>query len=124
MIDYKIVIPARYASSRLPGKPLLKIAGKPMIQHTYERAKQCMAGDIVIATDDQRIADAASLFCSDIVMTAKEHRSGTERNGNKKVFISNCVNWLKWLKLNTGMIIALWLMCRVMNHWFQQIILN
>ena len=77
--DFKIVIPARYASSRLPGKPLIKIAGKPMIQHTYERARQCMAGEVVIATDDQRIADAASQFTNDIVMTSKDHNSGTER---------------------------------------------
>ncbi|MCU7837283.1 MAG: 3-deoxy-manno-octulosonate cytidylyltransferase [gamma proteobacterium symbiont of Taylorina sp.] len=77
--DFKIVIPARYASSRLPGKPLINIAGKPMIQHTYERARQCMAGEIVIATDDQRIADAVSQFTSDIVMTSKDHNSGTER---------------------------------------------
>ena len=77
--DFKIVIPARYASSRLPGKPLIKIAGKPMIQHTYERAKQCMAGEVVIATDDQRIADVVSQFTNDIIMTSKEHNSGTER---------------------------------------------
>lgn len=77
--DFKIVIPARYASSRLPGKPLIKIAGKPMIQHTYERAKQCMAGEVVIATDDQRIADVVSQFTNDIVMTSEDHNSGTER---------------------------------------------
>jgi len=77
--DFKIVIPARYASSRLPGKPLIKIAGKPMIQHTYERAKQCMADEVVIATDDQRIADEASQFTNDIIMTSKDHDSGTER---------------------------------------------
>lgn len=78
-LDFKIVIPARYASSRLLGKPLIKIAGKPMIQHTYERAKQCKAGEIIIATDDQRIADAASKFTNDIIMTSKDHASGTER---------------------------------------------
>ena len=77
--DFKIVIPARYASSRLPGKPLIIIAGKPMIQHTFERAKQCMAGEVIIATDDQRIFDAAKKFTNDIVMTSKDHSSGTER---------------------------------------------
>lgn len=77
--NFKIVIPARYASSRLPGKPLIKIAGKPMIQHTYERAIQSMAGEVIIATDDQRIADAVSQFTTDIVMTSKDHASGTER---------------------------------------------
>ncbi len=77
--DYKIVIPARYASSRLPGKPLKIIAGKPMIQHTYERAMQSQATEVVIATDDQRIIDVATQFTSDIVMTSPDHASGTER---------------------------------------------
>ena len=77
--DFKIVIPARYASSRLPGKPLIEIAGKSMIQHTYERAKQCMADEVIIATDDQRIVDAAEKFTNDIIMTDKNHTSGTER---------------------------------------------
>ncbi|WP_198262589.1 3-deoxy-manno-octulosonate cytidylyltransferase [sulfur-oxidizing endosymbiont of Gigantopelta aegis] len=77
--DFKIVIPARYASSRLPGKPLKIIAGKPMIQHTYERALQSQASEVVIATDDQRIVDAAKQFTNDIVMTSSDHASGTER---------------------------------------------
>ena len=77
--SFKIVIPARYASSRLPGKPLINIAGKPMIQHTYERAIKSHAAEVVIATDDQRIADAASAFTNDIVMTSPDHASGTER---------------------------------------------
>ena len=77
--DFKIVIPARYASSRLPGKPLKIIAGKPMIQHTYERALQSQAAEVIIATDDQRIVDAANHFTSNIVMTSPDHASGTER---------------------------------------------
>ena len=77
--DFKIVIPARYASTRLPGKPLITIAGKPMIQHTYERALQCQAQEVIIATDDQRIADEAGQFTSDIIMTSPDHASGTER---------------------------------------------
>ena len=77
--DYKIVIPARYASSRLPGKPLRLIAGKTMIQHTYERAIQSHADEVLIATDDQRIADAVSQFTDNIIMTSTEHTSGTER---------------------------------------------
>ena len=76
---FKIVIPARYGSSRLPGKPLRSIAGKPMIQHTYERALQSQAEEVVIATDDQRIADVASQFTDNIVMTSPDHASGTER---------------------------------------------
>jgi len=78
-MPFKIVIPARYASSRLPGKPLKLIAGKPMIQHTYERALQSQAEEVVIATDDQRIADVVSQFTDDCIMTSAEHSSGTER---------------------------------------------
>lgn len=76
---FKIVIPARYASSRLPGKPLKLIAGKPMIQHTYNRALKSLAEEVLIATDDQRIVDAASQFTDNIIMTSAEHTSGTER---------------------------------------------
>ncbi|MEC9313466.1 MAG: 3-deoxy-manno-octulosonate cytidylyltransferase, partial [Pseudomonadota bacterium] len=78
-MSFKIVIPARYASSRLPGKPLLDIAGKPMIQHVYERACESDADTVIIATDDQRIADAATCFGADVCMTADHHRSGTDR---------------------------------------------
>ena len=76
---FKIVIPARYASSRLPGKPLKLIAGKPMIQHTYERALQSQAEEVLIATDDQRIVDVVSQFTNNCIMTSTEHSSGTER---------------------------------------------
>lgn len=78
-MNFKIVIPARYSSSRLPGKPLLDIAGKPMIQHVFERAQESLATDIIIATDDERIADAASNFGADVCMTKSEHPSGTDR---------------------------------------------
>ncbi|RMQ47719.1 3-deoxy-manno-octulosonate cytidylyltransferase [Pseudomonas cichorii] len=75
-----IVIPARYASTRLPGKPLADIAGKPMVQHVYERALQTgIADTVVIATDDQRVADAARSFGATCVMTSAEHPSGTDR---------------------------------------------
>ena len=57
-MTFKIVIPARYASTRLPGKPLLDIAGKPMIQHVYERAQESLATDIIIATDSEKIQAA------------------------------------------------------------------
>lgn len=79
MSSYKIVIPARYASSRLPGKPLIDLAGKPMIQHVYERALQAEADDVVIATDDERIASVARAFGADVVMTSPDHENGTER---------------------------------------------
>ncbi|MCG8426292.1 MAG: 3-deoxy-manno-octulosonate cytidylyltransferase [Chromatiales bacterium] len=78
-MNFKVVIPARYASTRLPGKPLLPIAGKPMIQHVVERARTSGAGEIVVATDDQRIAEAVTAFDGDVCMTSAEHRSGTDR---------------------------------------------
>jgi len=77
--DFRVVIPARYASSRLPGKPLLPINGRPMIQHVYERAVQCGAREVVVATDDERIASAAAGFGAPVCMTAVDHASGTER---------------------------------------------
>jgi 3-deoxy-manno-octulosonate cytidylyltransferase (CMP-KDO synthetase) len=78
-MDYKIVIPARYASSRLPGKPLLDIGGKPMIQRVYETAGECQASEVVIATDDQRILEASEGFGAKVCMTATNHPSGTDR---------------------------------------------
>jgi len=78
-IDFKVVIPARYGSSRLPGKPLLEIAGAPLIRHVYERAGECAANQIVIATDDVRIADVCTAFGADVALTGTDHRSGTDR---------------------------------------------
>ena len=77
--DYKIVIPARYGSSRLLGKPLIMLAGKPMIQHVYERAQATGVNEVVIATDDGRIRDVATAFGADVVMTSPDHENGTER---------------------------------------------
>lgn len=77
--SFKVVIPARYGSSRLPGKPLLPIAGKPMLQHVYERATQSGADAVVIATDDPRIESAATGFGAVVCMTSDTHGSGTER---------------------------------------------
>jgi 3-deoxy-manno-octulosonate cytidylyltransferase (CMP-KDO synthetase) len=74
-----VIIPARYASTRLPGKPLLEIAGKPMLQHVYERAAASGAARVVIATDDPRIGQAARGFGADVCMTAEQHQSGTDR---------------------------------------------
>ena len=76
---FKVVIPARYASQRLPGKPLLDIAGRPMIQHVYDRACESGAEEVVIATDDERIASVAQGFCDRVCMTSAEHASGTDR---------------------------------------------
>lgn len=78
-LAFKVVIPARYASSRLPGKPLLDIAGKPMIAHVCERAKEANADEVVVATDDQRIFQAVSDLGIKAVMTRADHQSGTER---------------------------------------------
>ncbi len=77
--QFFVVIPARYDSSRLPVKALADIHGKPLIQYVYEQAQQSAAHQIIIATDDRRIADAVSSFCPKICMTKKTHRSGSDR---------------------------------------------
>ncbi len=75
-----VVIPSRYASTRLPGKPLVPLAGKPMVQHVYERAKQAQTVHrVIVATDDQRIVDAVNAFGGEARMTRSDHRTGTER---------------------------------------------
>lgn len=79
MTAFKVVIPARYASTRLPGKPLLDIAGKPMIVHVCERALEAYAEQVVVATDDQRIFDTVTALGIQAVMTDPNHQSGTER---------------------------------------------
>ncbi len=78
-MSFSVVIPARYASTRLPGKPLLDIAGKPMIQHVYEQAVQSDAERVIIATDDSRIAEVAEGFNASVCMTDVDHESGTDR---------------------------------------------
>lgn len=87
--EYKIVIPARYESSRFPGKPLADIHGKPMIQRVYEAALEAGATDIVIATDNDLIALAAEEFGASVCMTLEEHHSGTDR-------LSEVVDKLGW----------------------------
>jgi 3-deoxy-manno-octulosonate cytidylyltransferase (CMP-KDO synthetase) len=74
-----VIIPARFASVRLPGKPLLDIAGKPLLQHVYDRARDSGADEIIIATDDARIRQAAEQFGAQVCMTSDTHRSGTDR---------------------------------------------
>ncbi|MGM0594883.1 MAG: 3-deoxy-manno-octulosonate cytidylyltransferase [Pseudomonadota bacterium] len=76
---FHVVIPARYASTRLPGKPLLSIAGKPMLQHVCERALESGAASVTVATDDPRIEAAVQAFGTSVCMTAPHHPSGTER---------------------------------------------
>ncbi|OOZ37015.1 3-deoxy-manno-octulosonate cytidylyltransferase [Solemya elarraichensis gill symbiont] len=79
MSQFTVVIPARYASTRLPGKPLLEIAGRPMISHVVERALDSGASNVIVATDDQRIADVVSGLDVDVCMTRADHPSGTDR---------------------------------------------
>ena len=74
-----VIIPARYASTRFPGKPLALLAGKPMIRHVCEKAAASKAGITVVATDDRRIADAVESFGGRAVMTSPSHPSGTDR---------------------------------------------
>jgi 3-deoxy-manno-octulosonate cytidylyltransferase (CMP-KDO synthetase) len=75
-----VVIPARFGSTRLPGKPLVPLAGKPMIQRVYERARMAQrAGRVIVATDDERIVKAVETFGGEARMTRVDHRTGTER---------------------------------------------
>jgi 3-deoxy-manno-octulosonate cytidylyltransferase (CMP-KDO synthetase) len=78
-LRFKVVIPARYASTRLPGKPLLVIAGRPMIAHVCERAQEAGAEEIIVATDDERIFQTVRDLGIKAVMTSPDHQSGTER---------------------------------------------
>ncbi len=78
-MSFKVYIPARYAATRLPGKPLLEINGKPLIQHVYERAMASGAAEVVIATDDERIARVARSFGATACMTGADLPSGTDR---------------------------------------------
>jgi 3-deoxy-manno-octulosonate cytidylyltransferase (CMP-KDO synthetase) len=76
---FHVVIPARYAASRLPGKPLLLIDGRPLIQWVWERAVASGAVSVIVATDDERIRVAASSFGAECIMTSAAHASGTDR---------------------------------------------
>jgi 3-deoxy-manno-octulosonate cytidylyltransferase (CMP-KDO synthetase) len=75
-----VVIPARYGSSRFPGKPLVQLNGKPMIQHVYERAAACRAiSDVLVATDDERVKQAVERFGGRVVLVTGDYRTGTDR---------------------------------------------
>lgn len=78
-MEFTVIIPARYASSRFPGKILADIMGKPMVQHVHERALEAGASKVVVATDDERIEAAVKSFGGEVCMTADTHESGTER---------------------------------------------
>lgn len=77
-MKFLALIPARYASTRFPGKPLAMMAGKPMVQRVYERVASVVT-DVAVCTDDVRIADAVRAFGGRVVMTSESHRSGTDR---------------------------------------------
>src|SRR5689334_15393557 len=78
-VSFTVIIPARYASTRYPGKPLVDLAGKPMVVHVCERAKKSGAAAVYVATDDRRIADAVRKHGHSVVMTRGDHPSGTDR---------------------------------------------
>tara|TARA_B100000686_G_scaffold41146_1_gene42613 strand:- start:4753 stop:5481 length:729 start_codon:yes stop_codon:yes gene_type:complete len=78
-MSFTVIIPARYSSNRLPGKPLLDLQGKPMIQRVYDLAKKSKAEDVYIATDHNKIFDCCSSFGAKVLMTQNEHLSGTDR---------------------------------------------
>ncbi|MCS5591805.1 MAG: 3-deoxy-manno-octulosonate cytidylyltransferase [Gammaproteobacteria bacterium] len=78
-MDFSVIIPARYASSRLPGKLLKDIHGKTLIEHTYSNAIRSGANRVIIATDDERISDAAKVFGGEVCLTSPSHISGTSR---------------------------------------------
>ena len=86
---YHIVIPARYASERLPGKVLQDLAGSPLLQHVWQRACESAAQSVIIATDDERIVMAAEGFGAQVVLTARNHQSGSDR-------IAECAAKLDW----------------------------
>lgn len=89
MTDFIVAIPARYASTRLPGKPLLPIGDKPMLQHVAERALAAGAREVVVATDDARIAEALHVPGVRVCMTSAAHPSGTDR-------LAECARTLGW----------------------------
>ena len=77
--DFYVIIPARYAAKRLPGKALVRIGAYPLLQHVYLAAVKSAAADVIIATDDERIEATAQSFDARVVMTSPSHRSGTDR---------------------------------------------
>ena len=79
-MNFNVVIPARYNSSRIPGKPLAMINGKPMMWHVYQRAlESCVLDEVYIATDDERISNVADEYELNTIMTSTKHKTGTDR---------------------------------------------
>lgn len=88
-VHYRIVIPARLASERLPGKPLIPIAGRPLLEHVFLRAGESAASSVVIATDSAEIQAACRAFGAEAVLTSSSHQSGSDR-------IAQCIDALGW----------------------------
>jgi 3-deoxy-manno-octulosonate cytidylyltransferase (CMP-KDO synthetase) len=88
-MHFRVVIPARYASSRLPGKPLVDIGGRPMVLHVLERALQAGAESVVVATDDVRVQQVVEAAGYQALMTSPDHQSGTER----LVEVAEALDW-------------------------------
>lgn len=78
-MEFTVVIPARYSSTRLPGKPLKDIAGLSMIQRVYQQAQKSKATQVIVATDDQRVVDQVVSFGGEVCLTSEDHQSGTDR---------------------------------------------
>ena len=89
-MSFRVVIPARYASTRLPGKPLIELAGKPILEYVYRRAEASGAEEVLVATDDERIVAACRKFGADVLLTSSQHRSGSER-------LAEVVNRKRWV---------------------------
>jgi len=87
--EFRVVIPARYGSTRLPGKPLIDLAGKPMIVRVVEQVTQSDAIDIVVATDDERVEQVVKTTAARAVMTDANHVSGSDR----VMEVARCNNW-------------------------------
>lgn len=89
MSEFRVVVPARMASTRLPGKPLLEIAGKPMVEHVVNQARQSSAAQVIVATDDARVAKTVSQCGAEAMLTSQAHATGTDR-------ITEVANRLGW----------------------------
>jgi 3-deoxy-manno-octulosonate cytidylyltransferase (CMP-KDO synthetase) len=80
MSEVTVIIPARWASTRFPGKPLVELRGKPLVQHVWERANRAKrVGRVIVATDDMRVAEAAFAFGAEVALTSPKHPTGTDR---------------------------------------------
>ena len=103
-MSFVVIIPARYASTRLPGKPLVDINGKPMIVHVLERARESGAERIIVATDHEDVARAVEAAGGEVCMTRADHQSGTERLAEDLLWsylqrapVAESFIWRRWL---------------------------